>query len=263
MSGTNRSQALTTGGPRIVLIEPQMAENIGAAARAMLNCGLTNLSLVDPREAWPNEKAVAMSAGAARVLDAVRVHTRIEDAVADLQRVYATSARPRDMIVRTLTPREAAAEIRADAGNDIKTGILFGPERSGLTNDQLTHADTVISIPLNPAYASLNLAQAVLLVGYELSRTDFEDGASPPVDELPLPADKADLESFLARLEAALEERNYFRTKGLRASMARSLRTIFQRTGLSAPEVRTLHGVLTTLIEGWSGRSKGSEDPHD
>lgn len=249
MSGTDSTQALASGGPRIVLVEPQLPENIGATARAMLNCGLTDLALVAPLPPWPNKRAETMSSGATQVLDDAQVHAAIEDAVGDLQKVYATTARPRDMILRTVTPRQAAAEIHAARTQGIKTGVLFGRERAGLTNDQLTHIDTVISIPLNPAFSSLNLAQAVLVVGYEISRLDFEDAPDGPVArDLPHPADKATLENFLKRLETQLGKRNYFRTPDLHAAMARTLRTIFQRADLSEPELRTLHGVVTTLI---------------
>ncbi len=249
MAGTNRSQEVKTGGPRIILVEPQLGQNIGASARAMLNCGMTEMALVNPREIWPNERAVAMAAGATQVLDAATLHDTVDTAVGDLERVYAATARPRDMILRTLTARDAAAEIRAAMDQGVKTGILFGPERSGLTNDHLTHIDTVISIPLNPAYASLNLAQAVLLVGYELAFADFDQaGRAAFIEDTPPPSSKAELDAFILRLESELETRGYFPNEALRGSMARSLRTIFQRGRYTTPELQTLHGIVSTLI---------------
>lgn len=249
MAGTNRSQQVKTGGPRVVLVEPQLGENIGACARAMLNCGMTELALVKPREAWPNERAEAMAAGATQVLDGAELYDTLEAAIGDLEQVYAATARPRDIILRTVTAREAAVEIRTAMAKGIKTGILFGPERSGLTNDHLTHIDTVISIPLNPAYASLNLAQAVLLVGYEIAFDDFDAaGRTSFTEDMPPPANKAELENFVDRLEAELATRGYFPNGALRISMARTLHTIFQRGRLTSPELQSLHGVISTLI---------------
>jgi tRNA/rRNA methyltransferase len=253
MAGTDRSRQgeARTGGPRIILVEPQLGENIGAAARAMLNCGLTELALVAPREPWPNARAEAMSSGAREVLAAARRFDSVEDAIADCTRVYAASARPRDMVLRVATPRRAAVELRGAHAAGETVGILFGPERAGLTNDQIALAEAVITAPLNPAFASLNLAQAVLIVGYEW----FQAGSEAPAEELPMhntrPATAGELDSFFARLEDALDKGGFFRARDLRPTMARNLRNLFQRAQLTEQEVRTLHGAISSLTGSW------------
>ena len=159
------------GGPAIILIEPQLGENIGTCARAMLNCGLTDLRLVRPRDGWPSGSAKAAASGADIVLDNARLCDTTEEAIADLSHVFATTARNRGMIKRIMTPREAAVEMRAQSSAGLTTGVLFGPERTGLFNDDLALADTSLTVPLNPSFSSLNLAQAVLLIGYEWYQT--------------------------------------------------------------------------------------------
>jgi tRNA/rRNA methyltransferase len=194
MSGTDRSKksdrvypghmkdgrAKPGAGPAIILVEPQLGENIGTAARAMLNCGLVDLRLVRPRDGWPNRKAVAAASGADAVIENVRLFDSTAEAVADLSRVYATTARHRGQIKPVVTPRQAATEMRAALGRGEKTGVLFGPERTGLHNDDIPLADTVLQVPLNPAFSSLNLAQAVLLIGYEW----FQAGSGVPARQL-------------------------------------------------------------------------------
>ena len=175
-SGKDPNRPTITGGPTIILVQPQMGENIGACARAMLNCGLTELRLVKPRDGWPNEKAQANASGADLVLDNARLFDTTADAVADLHVVYATTVRTRGMIQQFVTPRVAAEELRAQYAAGHKVGVLFGPERTGLVNDDLTLAEKLITVPLNPSFASLNLAQAVLLIGYEW----FQTGEIPP-----------------------------------------------------------------------------------
>lgn len=251
MSGTDRTQPPIIGGPRVILIEPQLGENIGAAARAMLNCGLTDLALVNPREGWPNQKAQVMASGATEVLDKARVFDTVEEAVSGLGRIYATTARPRDMTVRVTTPRQAAAELRTawQAGEGV--GLLFGPERSGMTNEHIALADTVISVPLNPAYQSLNLAQAVLIVGYEWFAAASEAPAEQLVETGTRPADKAKLVEFFKRFEAALDDSGFFRSTDMRPSMVLNLRAMLQRANLTEQEVRTLHGVVSSLSGSW------------
>ena len=186
MSGTDRSRAdgVHEGGPAIILIEPQLGENIGMVARAMLNCGLTDLRLVRPREIWPNDKAVAAASGADRVLDKARLFASATDAIADLNHVYATTARPRYMTKRVMTPRQAASELRAEIASGAASGILFGKEAAGLHNDDIALAEAIITVPLNPAFSSLNLGMAVLIVGYEW----FAAGDSgAPAAELSMP----------------------------------------------------------------------------
>src|SRR6185437_3868678 len=164
MAGTDYRRPTITGGPAIILVEPQLGENIGTTARAMFNCGLTELRLVKPRDGWPSAKARAAASGADPVIDGACLFPSLEAAIADLQHVFATSARDRDMVKRIVTPRVAAAEMRALEAAGRRCGILFGPERMGLLNDHLALADTVVTVPLNLAFSSLNLAQAVLVL---------------------------------------------------------------------------------------------------
>src|SRR5260370_838837 len=160
MAGTDHRRRVSSGGPAIILVEPQLGENIGAAARAMYNCGLTELRLVRPRDGWPSDKAVAMSSGAGIVLDHAQLFDTVEAALADLRRVYATTARDRFMVKRVVTPRQAAGEMRRFVAAGEGCGILFGPERAGLVNDHVALAATELSVPLNPAFSSLHLAPA-------------------------------------------------------------------------------------------------------
>src|SRR5262249_24777068 len=167
MAGTDKSRGGVTGGPAIILVEPQLGENIGTAARAMLNCGLDDLRLVRPRDGWPNDKAISAASGADAVLDKARLYPSAEAAIADLGHVYASTARDRYMVKREVTPRRAAEEMVGFLAAGESSGVLFGPERIGLLNEHIALADTVVTVPLNPAFSSLNLAQAVLIVGYE------------------------------------------------------------------------------------------------
>jgi len=248
MAGTDRRRRRASGGPAIILVEPQLGENIGAAVRAMYNCGLTDLRLVKPRDGWPNKKAVAMASGADVVLDEARLFDRVEDAVADLRHVYATTARDRFMVKRVLTPRRAAAEMRSFAGEGEACGVLFGPERTGLVNDHVALADTVLTVPLNPAFSSLNLGQAVLLVGYEW----FTSGDETPAALLPTghstPATKEELLRFFGHFEEELDRSGFLRTKDKRPGMIRNLRNLFQRAEPTAQELRTLHGIITAFV---------------
>ena len=237
-----------TGGPVIILVEPQLAENIGATARAMLNCGLTELRLVQPRPDWPSERARANSSGAEAVLEAALLCRSVAEATADLQRVYATTARARDLTKLVMTPPQAAAEMRAELARGERVGVLFGPERSGLVNDDVALADAVIAVPLNPDFSSLNLAQAVLIVAYEWFKAA---DATPPValhHNASPPATKAHLTSFLGRLEAELDACGFLRNLEMRPAMVRNIRALFGRAELTDQEVRTLHGMLTELV---------------
>lgn len=222
----------------------------------MLNCGLTDLRLVQPRDGWPNPKAGAMASGATLVLDAARVFETTAEACADLTYVLATTARNRDMLKPALTPRAAAGELRARLAAGQRAGVLFGPERAGLVNDDVTLADAVLSVPLNPAFSSLNLAQAVLLVGYEW----YQSGDATPqvalMDDTAPPATVATREFFLGRLEALLDEAGFFYPEAIGPSMKRNLRTLFTRAGMSDQEVQTLHGAIRALSEGPRRRSR-------
>ncbi len=252
-SGKDPNRPSVLGGPTIILVQPQLGENIGACARAMLNCGLTELRLVKPRDGWPNEKAVAAASGADPVLDGAKLYDTTAEAVADLNVVFATTVRTRGMIQEFVTPRVAATELRAhfDAGH--KTGVLFGPERTGLVNDDLTLAEKLITVPLNPSFSSLNLAQAVLLIGYEW----FQTGETPPDRVLHTgqtrPATKAELLNFFEHLEGDLDRTGFFTTPEKRPSMVRTLRNAIERMQMTEQEVRTFHGVIAAL----TGRRKG------
>jgi tRNA/rRNA methyltransferase len=253
MAGTDSTRAPVTGGPAIILVDPQLGENIGTTARAMLNCGLTDLRLVRPRDGWPNAHAQRAASGADIVLEGARLYDRTEDAIADLSRVYATTARHRYMTKTVVTPREAALEMRrVGDGTGVRCGVLFGRERTGLENDDVALADAILTVPLNPGFTSLNLAQAVLLIGYEW----FTSGdATPPryrTDGDQPPATKEELINLFEHLERELDEADFFRAADKRPSMVRSIRNLLQRTAPTAQEVRTLHGIVTAL----SGRRK-------
>jgi tRNA/rRNA methyltransferase len=250
MAGTDKGRLSVTGGPRVVLVDPQLGENIGMVARAMLNCGLTKLCLVRPRDGWPNPAAEAAAAGASEVLDGAEVFDATPQALAGCRRVYATTARPRDMVKPVLTPQAAAHDMRAAEDSGAAVALMFGPERSGLTNDDLVLSDRVIAVPLNPAFASLNLAQAVLIVGYEW----FQSAHAGPSQSLALaggdlPAERSELLNFLERLERSLDGGDFFHPPEKRASMVRHLRNIFLRGDLTDTEVRTLHGVVSALLK--------------
>jgi tRNA/rRNA methyltransferase len=233
-------------GPAIILVEPQLGENIGTSARAMLNCGLDDLRLVQPRDGWPNAKALSAASGADRVVETARVFDSLGAAIADLTRVYATTARPRDMDKSVVAPREAAAQLRAFESRGERVGVLFGPERRGLSNDDITLADAVIEVPLNPAYRSLNLAQAVLIVAYE-----WIMAAPPPLQPrggyAPTPTTKAELLGLFDHLEAELDACGFLFPPDKRPSMVRNLRNMLGRGNLSEQEVRTLRGVISGL----------------
>ena len=250
MSGTDTSRETPLGGPTVILVDPQLGQNIGMVARAMLNCGLEALRLVRPRDGWPNSAAESAASGADVVLEKTRLFDTTAEAVADLSRVYAATARPRGMIKPVVTPRQAAAELRAAQAEGTRAGVLFGPERSGLVNDDIALADAVLSVPLNPAFASLNLAQAVFVVGYEWRIA----GSGTPARELSLGATrlatKAELIGLFERLEAALDARGFLYPPEKRPVMVRNLRNLFQRAALTEQEVRTLHGIVSLLTAG-------------
>jgi len=266
MSGTDISVKSLGGGPVVILVDPQLGQNIGMVARAMLNCGLEELRLVRPRDGWPNSAAESAASGAGVVLEQTQLFDTTAEAVADLTRVYAATARPRGMITPVVTPRQAAAELRAaqiqetgaqDTGAQdtgagrTRAGVMFGPERSGLVNDDIALADTVLSVPLNPAFTSLNLAQAVFVVGYEWLIAGSAADSGAPGRELSLgatrPATKAELIGLFERLEAALDARGFLYPVEKRPTMVRNLRNLFQRAQLTEQEVRTLHGIVSLL----------------
>ena len=256
MAGTDRRRTRLSGGPAIVLVKPQLGENIGTAARAMYNCGLTDLRLVKPRDGWPNKKAIAAASGADTVLDKARLYDTVEEAIGGLRRVYATTARDRYMVKRILTPRFAAGEMRRLMAAGEACGILFGPERTGLVNEHIALAESVISVSLNPAFSSLNLAQAVLLIGYEW----FAAGDETPPAQLATghsrPATKERLIAFFEHIEEALDDSGFMRNAEKRPSMVRNLRNLFQRAQCTEQELRTLHGVVTSFVGPRKRRAK-------
>src|SRR5271168_3374271 len=247
MAGTDHRRRAAAGGPAIILVEPQLGENIGTAARAMMNCALDDLRLVRPRDGWPSDRATAAASGADIVLGRARLYPDVPAAIADLTHVYAATARDRGMVRREVTPRQAAAEIRTWLAAGEPFGVLIGPERTGLLNDDVALADTVLSVPLNPAFSSLNLAEAVLIVGYEW----FTSGVAAPPEILrrggSRPAAKAELLNFFEHLEEELIRNGFLRNRESRPSMVRNLRSLFQRAQCTEQELRTLHGVVTAF----------------
>ena len=247
MSGTDHSSPAdwTPYGPDFVLIQPQMGENIGAAARAMWNFGLRRMSIVHPRDGWPNPAAVAMASGAGSLLEDARLFDTTAQAVADAHVIYATTARPREMTKRVLTPQAAMAEARDLTAQGQRTAILFGPERAGLANEDVILADAIISVPVNPAFASLNLAQCVLLCAYEWRRLGGADTA-----EVPDRVEADQMGRLIERLTAELDQAGFFWPDHKRESMVANLENMFRRMPLTDQDVRLFFGVIRKLVEG-------------
>ena len=260
------SQALQS--PAIILVEPQLGENIGMAARAMANFSLTDLRLVAPREAWPNKDAYSAAAGARWVIDGARVYENVSEAIADLHFVCATTARSRDNVKQVLAPQSAASQMRKRIRAGQRCGIMFGCEQAGLENDHIALADIMVMAPVNPRFASLNLAQAVLIMGYEwlkqeesgvLGReTAFDGPAREGVQMLRTrPATRGEMAGLFEHLERELDASGFLRPPEKRPQMVRNLRNMFQRMGASEQEVRTLRGVLSSLTRAHKRRDKG------
>lgn len=250
MAGTDQTKADRAregDAPAIVLVRPQLGENIGTASRAMLNFGLSDLRLVAPRDGWPSDRARAAASGADLVIDRARLFASSEEAVADLDFVIATTARTRDMTKPVLTPAAAAAKLREAIAAGGRAGVMFGPERTGLENDEVVLADALLMVPVNPAFASLNLAQAVLLVGYEWFKAD-DRTATERIDTLQTrPATKEELIGFFEHLERELDRFGFLKPPEKRPSMVRNLRNLFQRAAMTEQEVRTMRGVVASL----------------
>ncbi|MGE3689951.1 MAG: RNA methyltransferase [Novosphingobium sp.] len=228
--------------PAIVLVRPQLGENIGKAARAMLNFGLSEMRLVAPRDGWPNPSAGPAAAGADVVLERARVYSTLADAVADCAHVHATTVRKRGVTKPVLTPEEAALAIHREPG---RSAMVFGPERSGLETEEVALARTIVTVPVNPEFGSLNLAQAVILCAYEWSK--HMGLPQPPAEDLLPPAPQEELEGMIAQLEAMLEPKNYFFPHSRAAATRLTLRNILTKPGWNHLEVRTLRGVLSAL----------------
>ncbi len=255
MAGTDHGKGQTQnqgwGGaqPAFVLVRPQMGENIGAAARAMWNFGLERLRLVSPRDGWPNGRAVAMASGAARVLDQVQVFDTPADALADVSYVYATTARSRDLTKPVVSPEFAMQETRARLQRGERVAILFGPERAGLENADIVRANAIISVPVNPGFGSLNLAQCVLLTAYEWRR----QGAPVPPEHLEMagsrPARGIEVEKLFEHLLNELDTVGFFWPEHKADSMRLNLRNLVSRMPLSDADIRILHGILRALAK--------------
>ncbi len=230
--------------PAIVLVRPQLGENIGKAARAMLNFGLTDMRIVSPRDGWPNPDAIPSASGADSVIETARVFATTAEAVADCADVYATTVRKRGLPKPVLSPEQVATNIHALPA---RSAILFGPERSGLDADDIALARAIVTVPVNPDFSSLNLAQAVILIAYEWSRG--EGLAVPTEGEDALPAPQSDLEGLIDHLETALEPTGYFFPPDRTPSTKRTLRSILTKPGWTTPEVRTLRGVISALAK--------------
>jgi tRNA/rRNA methyltransferase len=247
MGRTSKGRVPPDAAPVIVMVRPQLGENIGMAARAMLNCGLSALRLVAPRDGWPNERAQRAASGADVVLDRARVFDTVGEAVADLQHVVATTARNRELTQRIVTARHAGRSMRDWIGQGETVGILFGPERTGLENDDMVHADTALTIPLNPQFSSLNVAQAVLLVAYEWAAAGDETAQERMADHATRPATKEELQNLFDHLERALDQSGFLRNREMRPSMVLNLRALLQRAAMTEQEARTFHGVIKFL----------------
>jgi tRNA/rRNA methyltransferase len=255
-AGTDRTKPVGEGGPAIILVRPQLAVNVGTAARAMANFGLSDLRLVSPRGGWPPEgqyleTAVAAASGATGLLEGASLFGTLEEAVADLNFVWATTARERGQGKRVLLPEAAMAEsAAAQTTRAERHGVMFGPERTGLDNDEVALADAIVTFPVSPAYGSLNLAQAVLLMSYEWQRAQGQPALPfEAVDRSPR-APRDQVLSFFAYLEEELTKAGYFRPDDKQPVMRRNLRNILHRLSMSEQDVRTLRGAIVRLVNG-------------
>ena len=228
--------------PIIVLVRPQLGENIGKAARAMLNFGLTELRLVAPRDGWPNPSAGPAASGADEVLAGAQVFATTAEAIADCANVYATTVRKRGVTKPVLTPEAAAREVARAPG---RSAVLFGAERSGLETADVALARTIVTVPINPEFGSLNLAQAVLVIAYEWSK--HCDLAQPTLEDVLPPAPQDELDALVSHFEDLLEPKGYFRPAARAAATRRTLRGVLTKPGWNHLEVRTLRGVLSAL----------------
>jgi len=238
-----------TRQPAIILCEPQLGENVGAAARAMANFGLHDLRLVNPLQGWPHPKARAAASGALRVIDNVRVFDSLAAAIGDLAFTYATTARQREVPKPVVGPRAAAGRLRSLLTAGSRAGVIFGRERIGLTNDEVSLADEILTLPVDPQFASLNVAQAVLIVAYEWRIGELADEAAslPFASGAGEPAPREELVRLFEQLEGALDAVNFFRPLEKRPHLVQSIRAMLHKAGLSEQEVRTLRGVVAAL----------------
>ena len=259
MAGTDKSRnQVLSPAPVVVLVNPQLGENIGTAARAMANFGLHELRIVDPRDGWPNEKALTSASGANWIIEGATIHESLAAALNDITYAYATTARPRGMTKEVMTPEQAGHDMRRRMGQGGRLALIFGRERWGLNNDEVSLADVIVTAPVNPAFASINIAQAVLLMGYEWYRHEAQSlGQQTP--ELPAlegpglqtpdtrPATKEELYGFIDHLERELDIAGFFKTADKKPGMLRNIRNIYARAQLTEQEVRSLRGMVASL----------------
>ena len=256
-AGTDKTKRwIERPAPIVVLVEPQLGENIGAAARAMANFGLSRLRLVKPAQGWPNEKARAMAAGADRVLDGAALYDTLADAIGDCNFVLAATARNHDQAKPVIGAAAAAAEMAPRVAARENVAVVFGRERNGLENHEVARADRIITLPVNPAFASLNLAQAVVIVAYEWFKQAGGELPFASPQKSP-PAAKQQLDAFFSDLERELDKVEFFRPEEKRGTMGVNLRNIFQRMQPSQQDMRTLHGVITAIAQGRKGPARG------
>jgi tRNA/rRNA methyltransferase len=257
-AGTDKTKTwIDAGGPIIVLVEPQLGENIGAAARVMANFALRRLRLVKPRDGWPNMQARRAASGADRVLEEAELYDTLEAAIADCTLVLATTARAHDQAKPVISPDAAAALLapRVAAGESV--AVMFGRERYGLENDEVALADRIVTFPVNPAFASLNLAQAVAVVAYEWFKLGSAGALPFAMPQKSPPAGKQQVQAFFAHLERQLDVIEYFRPLEKRATMLVNLRNIFARMQPTQQDIQTLHGIVDALSEGRKGPARG------
>ena len=229
--------------PIIVLVRPQLGQNIGKAARAMLNFGLTEMRLVAPRDGWPNPEAGPAASGADIVLERAQVFATTQNAIADCNQVFASTVRRRDLVMPVVGPSDMADQI---ARKNERTAILFGPERSGLETEDVALANAIVTVPINPEFGSLNLAQAVILLSYEWSKRS--ELAQPTLNELEPPAPHAELEGLIAQINAELDTKGYFHPPSRTEATKNTLRTILTKTRWSSREVKAIRGVVRALV---------------
>ena len=264
MPATKDSDTSATAGPAIILVEPQLGENIGMVARAMANFGLVELRLVNPRDGWPSEKARAAASRADHVIDAVKVFDDLASALADLNFVFATTARQRDGFKSVRGPVEAGRVLRARHETGQRTGILFGRERFGLYNDEVGLADEIVTFPVDPDFSSLNIAQAALLMSYEWMKSGLEDETKTNFSGPDMkPASKEELHGLFAYLEGALEARGYFRPVPKKPKMVDNLRAVLTRAGFAEPELKVLRGIISSLDRFSPAMPRGDGSPGD
>ncbi|MFL6737538.1 MAG: RNA methyltransferase [Sphingomonas sp.] len=239
------SEASARGNkPVIVLVRPQLGQNIGKAARAMLNFDLIEMRLVAPRDGWPNPDAGPAASGADVVLERAQVFDTVAEAIADCSQVFASTVRRRDLVMPVLGPEEMADQI---AATKERSAILFGPERSGLETEDVALSNAIVTVPINPEFGSLNLAQAVILLAYEWSRRS--DLAQPPAKELEPVAPHREIEGLIGQLNSELEAKGYFHPPSRTQATKNTLRTIFTKTGWSSREVKAVRGIIRALVD--------------